>query len=193
MSLNNLTYINEIDGKSDDEIIDLYIERIAIKDKDALAGLYHMTSASVYSLALSILKNMHDAEDVLHDTYLSIFSTASSYKSMKKPLAWILTITRNLSLMKLRDRKKTAELPPEDWNSTFDSLPSVTPEDKLVLAACMRKLSDEEQQIVMLHAVSGFKHREVAQFLSLPLSTVLSKYHRAIKKLRVFLTEGELK
>ena len=189
MSLSNLTHTIEVAGKSDDEIVDLYIQRIASKDKDALAGLYHMTSASVYSFALSILKNMHDAEDVLHDTYLRIFSTADSYKSMKKPLAWILTITRNLSLMKLRDRKKIADSPPEDWYSAFEGLPSITPEDKLVLVSSMQKLSHEEQQIVMLHAVSGFKHREVAQFLSLPLSTVLSKYHRAIKKLRVLLAE----
>jgi RNA polymerase sigma factor (sigma-70 family) len=191
MSVNDLIHTIGVAGKSNDEIVDLYIEKIADKDKDALAGLYHMTSASVYGFALSILKNIQDAEDVLHDTYLRIFSTASSYKSMKKPLAWILTITRNLSLMKLRDRKKTIDSPPEDWNSAFEFLPSVTPEDRLVLTSCMKKLSDEEQQIVMLHAVSGFKHREVAQFLSLPLSTVLSKYHRAIKKLRVLLTEGE--
>ena len=45
-------------------------------------------------------------------------------------------------------------------------------------------LSDTERQIVVLHAVSGFKHREIAAMLNLPLPTVLSKYNRAIKKLR---------
>ena len=48
----------------------------------------------------------------------------------------------------------------------------------------MRILSDDEQQIVMLHAVSGMKHRETAQLLDMPTATVLSKYSRAIKKLR---------
>ena len=72
----------------------------------------------------------------------------------------------------------------------FDNLPLVTSEDKLVLVTCMEKLSDVDRQIVMLHSVSGFKHREIAELLSLPLSTVISKYHRALKKLKVLLMEG---
>lgn len=148
-----------------------------------------MTSASVYSFALSLLKNIQDAEDVLHDTYLQVYKTAASYKSMNKPLAWILTIARNLSLMKLRNRKKIVDSKPQDWNSAFEAIPSVTAEDRLVLVSCMDKLTDEERQIIMLHTVSGYKHREVAGFLKIPLSTALSKYHRAIKKLRILLSE----
>ena len=48
-------------------------------------------------------------------------------------------------------------------------------------------LGDQERKIVMLHAISGLKHREIAELLELPLATVLSKYHRALKKLRVFM------
>lgn len=184
------TFSHEDIIKVEVDILDTYIERIKLNDKDALAELYHLSSASVYGFALSILKNMQDAEDVLHDVFLQIYSSASGYKSMGKPLAWILTITRNLCLMKLRERKKTVDIPQEDWKQAFDNLPNVTAEDRVVLTACMEKLSDEERQIVILHAVSGFKHREIAENLSLPLSTVLSKYNRAIKKLRALFTEG---
>ena len=54
----------------------------------------------------------------------------------------------------------------------------------------MRSLSAEERQIVMLHAAAGFRHREIAEMLELPLSTVLSKYHRARNKMKKHL-EGE--
>ncbi|MDD3612321.1 MAG: RNA polymerase sigma factor [Clostridiales bacterium] len=189
MGIDNLRHTNRVNKKTDAKKLDLYIERIANYDKDALAGLYHMTSASVYSFALSLLKNIQDAEDVLHDTYLQVYKTAASYKSMNKPLAWILTIARNLSLMKLRNRKKIVDSKPQDWNSAFEAIPSVTAEDRLVLVSCMDKLTDEERQIIMLHTVSGYKHREVAGFLKIPLSTALSKYHRAIKKLRILLSE----
>ena len=54
----------------------------------------------------------------------------------------------------------------------------------MILKACMEQLSDEERQIITLHAVSGFRHREIAAITELPLSTVLSKYHRAVKRLR---------
>lgn len=189
MGIDNLRHTNRVNKKTDAKKLDLYIERIANYDKDALAALYHMTSASVYSFALSLLKNIQDAEDVLHDTYLQVYKTAASYKSMNKPLAWILTIARNLSLMKLRNRKKIVDSKPQDWNSAFEAIPSVTAEDRLVLVSCMDKLTDEERQIIMLHTVSGYKHREVAGFLKIPLSTELSKYHRAIKKLRILLSE----
>lgn len=189
MGIDNLRHTNRANKKTDAKKLDLYIERIANYDKDALAGLYHMTSASVYSFALSLLKNIQDAEDVLHDTYLQVYKTAASYKSMNEPLAWILTIARNLSLMKLRNRKKIVDSKPQDWNSAFEAIPSVTAEDRLVLVSCMDKLTDEERQIIMLHTVSGYKHREVAGFLKIPLSTALSKYHRAIKKLRILLSE----
>ena len=60
----------------------------------------------------------------------------------------------------------------------------------MVLDAAMQGLADEERQIVMLHALTGMKHREIAEVMELALPTVLSKYHRAIKKMRHMLTEG---
>lgn len=60
-----------------------------------------------------------------------------------------------------------------------------------MLETAFQILSREECQIIMLHAVSGLKHREVGELLGLPLSTVLSKYNRGIKKLRGQL-EGKL-
>lgn len=176
-----------------DNLIDNYLAQIADHDKDALAKLYYLTKDAVYGFALSILKNMADAEDVLQSTYVQIYSAAGGYKSMGKPLAWILTITRNLCLMKIREYKKTIGFTPEDMATSLAKLSSVTPEDTIVLTACLEKLSDEERQIVILHSVTGFKHWEIAEMLSLPLSTVLSKYHRSIKKLRVLLKEGESK
>lgn len=185
------TLLHDYDEGDDAKKLDALIASVARHDTLALAEIYQLTSASVFGFALSILKNMQDAEDVLHETYLRIYSSAVGYKSMGKPLAWVLIITRNLSLMKLRDRRRTVDLAEEDWNLALQSLPDLTTEDRLVLAACMEKLSDEERQIIMLHAVSGFKHREIADALSLPLPTVLSKYHRAVKKMKVLLAEGE--
>ena len=75
-------------------------------------------------------------------------------------------------------------LPQEDWENYISGNPNMTAEDRVILSECLRSLSDEERQIVMLHAVSGFKHREIAGLLEMPLSTVLSKYNRAMKKLR---------
>lgn len=102
-------------------------------------------------------------------------------------MAWLLTITRNLCMQKLRERRRSLDIPEEDWERYIESIDRVTPEDRLVLTEVMRTLSDEERQIVVLHAVGGFKHREIAELMEMPLATVLSKYSRSIKKLRKHL------
>lgn len=172
---------------AEDTGLDILLREIAAGDKAALEALYRQTNASVYGFALSILKNTHDAEDVLHDCYVTICTAAAGYRSHGKPMAWILTITRNLCLQKLREHRRRSDLPQEDLAPFLESREDLTPEDRLVLAACMEHLSDEERQIVVLHAVAGFKHREIAALMGLALPTVLSKYHRALKKLRQYL------
>ena len=108
---------------------------------------------------------------------------------MGKPMAWILTITKNLAMTVLRDRGRTTDLPEENWLQMPGESPFEDTEKRMVLNAAMRMLSAEERQIVMLHAVSGLKHIEIAKLLGLPLPTVLSKYSRAKKKLQNTLKE----
>ncbi|MBE6984591.1 MAG: RNA polymerase sigma factor [Ruminococcaceae bacterium] len=162
-----------------DRTIDSLLRAIADGQTNALSELYERTDKAVYAFALSILKNAQDAEDVMHDCYVNIFRSASCYHSDGKPMAWILTITRNLCMNLLRTRKRTVELTEAAWLRA-----EPTGEDRLILSMCMQELSDTERQIVVLHAIAGFKHREIAQFLSMTLSGVLSKYHRAIQKMK---------
>lgn len=167
--------------------LDRLLTAVAAGDMEAFEQLYHATHASVYAFALSILKNSHDAQDVLHDCFVAIYGAAAGYRSSGKPMAWIITVTRNLCLKLIREREKTASLSLGDWRDHIDICTQMTADDKVVLEQCMERLSDEERQIVVLHAVAGFKHREISEMLDLALPTVLSKYHRAIKKLRAYL------
>lgn len=173
------------------ELSDELIARTGEGDGEAFRLLYSLTDKAVYGFILSILKNHHDAEDVMQDTYLKIRESAHLYKPMGKPMAWVFIIARNCALMKIRQNKKVVELTPrEDVDEKgFDQVSDW--EDRLVLEAAFGVLSDTERQIVMLHAVSGIKHREIAEILELPLSTVLSKYARALSKLKKHLENSE--
>lgn len=160
--------------------LERWIKSIGRGDRDALADLYKATASPVYAYALSILKNRHDAQDAMHDTYVSVWSSSGSYRPQGKPMAWILTITRNHCRMLLRRQSRVVSLEDND-------LPELTcqdPADGIVLKQCMALLSEEERQIVVLHAAAGMTHRQIADMLELKTSTVLSKYHRAIAKLR---------
>ena len=173
------------------------VESLLLKLASGNAGvmeqLYDEIKTDVYAFALAKIGNCADADDIVQDTFVQIFKNSTKYTPQGKPMAWIITIAKNLCFMKLRERKKKAETEDEDFfiNAQYNADSALTPEDAFILNECMNELSDEERQIVVLHVVSGFKHREIAAFLDMALPTVLSKYHRALKKLKNSLSKGE--
>ncbi len=165
------------------------LERVAHGDREAFAAIYEHARTPVYALMLSYVKNVHDAEDITEDAFVRIWEAAPSYRKSGSAMAWMLTVARNLALMHLRRNKKFSELEEYEWNA-IPAGETLATEDKMVLSDALAKLSDEERRILLLHASSGMKHREIASLLELPLSTVLSKYHRALKKAERFM-KGE--
>ena len=171
---------------------DRLMSRIAEGDEEAFLQLYQSTDRTIYSFILSILKNSQDAEEIMQETYMKIWTSASSYQSKGKPLAWIFTIARNLCYMKFREQKYRSDLSLDDLAGNEQGEPCSKIEDaadKVVLKAAVEILKEEEREIVLLHAAAGLKHREIAEALGMPLATVLSKYNRAIKKLGQYLRE----
>ena len=168
------------------------LRQVAKGDREAFHQLYLDTDRSVYSFILSILKNPQDAEEVLQETYLKIWTSAGSYKPKGKPLAWMFTIARNLCYMKFRDQKRMADIGLDELSGEETGelcLPLEQMTDAMMLKAALEILKEDERQIVLLHASSGLKHREIAAGLGMPLPTVLSKYNRAMKKLQNYLRE----
>ncbi|QNO13291.1 RNA polymerase sigma factor [Alkalicella caledoniensis] len=161
--------------------------RIGDDDPEALKELYQSTHVVLYAFILSMVKNHEDALDLVQDTFIKIRTAAHLYKPMGKPLAWMFTIAKNLTRNKIRWYQRFVN--PESLDFENDTKFSYVsdPEDRMVLTAAMDILSEEERQIVILHSVAGFKHRELAKNLDMPIATVLSKYHRALKKLRAEL------
>lgn len=181
-------------GKSDKATLDDHLmARVAQGDHEALKALYSLTRTGVYGFVLSITGNFADAEDVTQETYLKAYQAAAAgrYQAMGRPMAWLLTIARNLARMKQREGSRRACLDDDALQHLAQAPPALTAEDRLVLEAALDCLSEQERQVVMLYTASGLKHREIASLLSLPLSTVLSKYHRSLHKLRAKLQEAE--
>ena len=166
------------------------LHRVAGGERQALAELYQHTRTAVYGLALSYLKNAHDAQDLTQDVYVQVWNCAEQYRPAGSPMGWLLTVCRNLCLMRLRREKKNAALSEEEWDAIPAQECGLDTDERILLQYALAALSDEERRIVLLHAVTGMKHREIAALLELTLPTVLSKYHRALKKMRVIL-EGD--
>lgn len=159
-------------------------------DSAAFEEFYRATDRAIYAYALSLTRNHHDAQDIMMEAYLKIRAAAHLYKPAGKPMAWVFTIVKNLVRSHQR-RSGREELMGDCPEGELALSPTDHSDEALVLRQAIRILSAEEREIVLLHAVSGLKHREIAAMLDRPLSTVLSKYHRALGKLKAALTAGE--
>lgn len=173
-------------------ISDKMIRRVANYDTEAFEELYNQTSGAVFGLSMSLLANRSDAEDVVQETYISIYNNASNYKGKGKAMAWIFTIARNHSLMKLRDIKKRSHVNLDD---VYDlSIENNIEEDiynEDIVNLLLKTLKEDERQIIIMHAMSSMKHKEIAEIMDMPLSTVLSKYKRSLEKLKRVMEVNE--
>jgi len=178
-------FLTVSEAETKNEKIEYYLSRMADGDNDALGSLYELIKTDVYAYALSRLKSKEDAEDVMHDTFVRIYRYASRYIPSGRPMAWIITIAMNIAKRHRQIKMRHITLDENIGNSemTEASFENDTAKSDFV-RMLLSHLSDEEREIVVLHAVSGFKHREIADMMGLSLGTVLSKYNRAIKKLR---------
>ena len=135
--------------------LDRLLLRVGEGDREALAEVYHRARASVYALALSLLKDAHEAEDVAQDTFVKVWESAPGYRAQGSPMAWMLTIARNLARMRLRREGRQVGLEDEEWNAIPADAPAVSPEDRQVLQTALAALGAEERQFILLDPFSG--------------------------------------
>jgi len=165
--------------------------RIGKGDSTALDELYHLTERTLYAFTVSLTRDHDMALEIMQETYLKILSAAHFYRPMGKPLAWMFTITKNLYYSEVKKRGRYDVQDPMELSNDRRFSYVIDAEDRMVLEGVLMKLTEEEREIIMLYAVSGMKHREIAENLDMKLSTLLSKYHRGLKKLKDYLEEKE--
>ncbi len=168
--------------------LDNAIYGIANGEEEALKALYELSSSAVYAYALTITGNVYDAQDVMQETYLKVYYAAPNYISNGKPMSWILRIAKNLCYDRFRQQSRQIAFNEEHLTQQLVTVADAT--DRLVITSCLTELDEDERMIVVMHAVGGVKHREIASELGLSINTVLSKYKRALAKLQSIL-KGE--
>ena len=155
-------------------------------DENAFANLFEGLKRGVFSFVYSYVKNYYTAEDLVQETFIKVKLKANLYKHGTNASAWILQIAKNTALdyLKKENKSQVVELDENIKDNDNDS------ESSLVLHDILNKhLQDEERQIVLLHLMYGYKNKEIAEILDLPIGTVLWKYNTALKKLKEKLKE----
>lgn len=186
----------------DRQVIDL-LDRIAqgsagARRRDgeaALRELYDLTAPRLFGIALRVVRNREWAEDVLQETFLTVWRVAGDFRaSLSPPLAWLGLIARSRSLDFLRRRSaERADAALELDDALADSVAGDDPdpmdasqasEQAWALHECLRKLETRQREALSLAYFRDLSHSEVAQQLRLPLGTVKSWVRRALEQLR---------
>lgn len=165
------------------------INKIAAGDGKALERLYAEYKNLVFAVAVSVVRNRADAEDIAADTFVSVMTKAGDFRGGSGK-AWLVSIAKHLALNAL---KKNARAVPTDFTLNESLYGEYRIEedfaDNLALKAALTVLSGEEREITLLYN-AGMKHREIAEATGMPLGTVTWKYKTALTKLRKYLEEG---
>ena len=162
---------------------DLLIVQIQNKDQSALSKLYDGYSAALYGVILRMCNDEQHAQNLLQDTFLTIWEKAHQYEADKgKFYTWAYRIAKNKTLNFLRQSQKLIQT--EDLSVDIVG----TPEDQheyIKLDGCISKLEDHHQRAIELVYFKGLTHREAHQEMKVPLGTFKSYINQALKKLQL--------
>ena len=179
-----------------------WLAATARKDGDAFRQLYDATSSKLFGFALRILVKRELAEEVLQESFVSIWNNAASYQAgLAAPMTWMTTIVRNKAFDTLRRTDGAVEIDADHFDKeVMDALESVDPtpiealqisDESKALARCFAKLESLHRQAIALAFYHDLSHSEVAEQLALPIGTVKTWVRRGLEKLRLCLTKLE--
>ena len=173
---------------------DALVKRAQQDDERAFGELVTRYESKVYSLAMKMLRNPEDAEDVLQDTFLRAYRGVKSFKGNSTFSTWIYRITANSALMRLR-KKQLPQVSIEDSDeretpiAIADWAPGpaeqlLNQEMQRVMDEAIESLPPEFRQVFILRDIEELSNADVAEILDLSVAAVKSRLHRARLKVR---------
>jgi RNA polymerase sigma-70 factor (ECF subfamily) len=186
-----------VDQPSAEEAQAQLLHRVAAQDAQALAELYDLTAKPLFSLALRILGDVSEAEEVIQDVFVQIWKNASSFDPLLGPaFHWALSITRHRAIDRLRARQRRARLIENLEEDTAANAPTGTASDEEALGAedtaAVRSglggLPLDQRRVIELAFFGGLTHQQIAETLNEPLGTIKARIRRGLLKLRESLS-----
>lgn len=169
------------------------IERVLSGDKHLFAHLVNRYSAMAYTIAMRILENKNDAEEVVQDAFVKAFEHLASFKRKSNFSTWLYRIVYNAAISKLRSRKSEAvsidnkAMQIEDDNSIENLFYGYTGEEATQLVRkALAMLPEDERTIVTLYYLNESRINEIHKITGLSKSNIKIKLFRARKKLMLF-------
>jgi RNA polymerase sigma-70 factor (ECF subfamily) len=169
----------------------LLAERLRSGDREALGLLYDRYASVAMAVAVRVVSDREQAEDLVHDAYMAVWQKIDRFDPSRGTLrSWLLTIVRNRAIDRLRGTRPSMEVGEADEQSLLRTGPNPTWEAAVSrrsaaeLRRALQTLPDEQRQAVELAYFGGRTYREIAQLTGVPQGTANGRLRLALAKLR---------
>jgi RNA polymerase sigma-70 factor (ECF subfamily) len=167
--------------------------RIAARELSAMSDLYDQTATPLFSVALRILSDAGEAEEVIQDAFVQIWEKASTFDPLLgSAFHWALSIVRHRAIDRLRSRQRRARLTEQlHLTGAADPAPTAAPdldalgaEAAVTVRSALSGLPIDQRQAIEMAFFGGLTHPEIADALAEPLGTIKARIRRGMLKLR---------
>jgi len=188
--LNKPLKVVELSGGPDNRALADYLRRVAAGDRAGFGMLYQLTAARMWSVIRRVVVFRQPAEDVLQETYLTIWRKAHLFDpAAGEALGWMTTIARHRAIEWLRQPGNATQRPSSSTDSSTGA-EAVAPgetEQSVLFAQLLDKLSREQRESLFLVYFYGMTQEEVSSALDVPLGTIKSRVRRGLIALKDLL------
>jgi RNA polymerase sigma-70 factor (ECF subfamily) len=171
----------------------MLMRRIATHDREALSQFYDHVARPLYGIAWQMLGNAEEAEEVIQDVFVQIWTKAEKFDEAKgEAFHWALTITRNRCIDQLRARQRRVRVIVDVYSDEdVEKAAVVEPTDQhlseqevAAIRSALHTLPVDQRQAIEMAFFQGLTHLEIASSLGEPLGTVKARIRRGMLRLR---------
>ncbi len=170
------------------------IDAINKGDTKAYTQLVNRYKDLVYTLAIRMVRNREEAEEVAQDTFIKVFKSLDKFKGDSKFSTWIYKVTYNTCLDRIKKNKKHLNDVPID-EFTFNKLETIDnaldnlikEEKNRLIKNCINKLPEDSSALLTLFYFEDLSLEEISKIINIEANTVKVKLFRARKKLAIIL------
>jgi RNA polymerase sigma-70 factor (ECF subfamily) len=200
--------VNSVDNTSATSDVEL-VDRSRSGDMEAYRELVERYQNRAFAVALGVIGNQSDAEDIVQDAFLKAYRNLNNFQGNSSFYTWLYRIVANLAIDYSRKRYRKAEVSvgemaakDSDPKELLDNLQSLlgednrfSPEHSVVrdeirtnLKSAIDRLSPEHRSVIFLREIEGLSYEEISDVVGCSKGTVMSRLHHARKKLKASLS-----
>ena len=171
------------------------LKRMRCGDRDALRQIYEKYRDDLFTVAVSLLQDVHTSEDCLQDTFVSLADSADSFNVLRNLKSYLISCVANRAGDSMRKKAIQLDCPLEQLSSlAISDAPAdevISREESEKVLKALSELPYEQREAFVLHVQGELKFKAIAKLQDVSIKTAQSRYRYAIEKLRALLEKGE--